>query len=124
MAEKKPGGATGKGFVKGDPRINRKGRPKTFDALRGLARQIAHEVAKAENGEPLTIDGQPVTAVEAILRMWSMSNNPALQMKFVEVAYGKVPDEILLGGKKDADAIQVNHVDYRAGLDGSTKTEE
>ena len=37
---RKPGGK----FVKGDPRINRNGRPKSFDALRALAQEIAHEV--------------------------------------------------------------------------------
>ncbi len=31
-------------FTKGDPRINRNGRPKSFDALRALAQEIAHEV--------------------------------------------------------------------------------
>jgi hypothetical protein len=31
-----------KPFAKGDKRINRKGRPKTFDALRQLAQTIAH----------------------------------------------------------------------------------
>ena len=31
-------GVTGKGFVKGDPRINRLGRPKHFDQFRKLAR--------------------------------------------------------------------------------------
>ena len=56
-----------KPFVKGDPRINRKGRPKSFDQLRSLAQQIAHEVAKA-GGEPVIIDGHSVTVAEAIMR--------------------------------------------------------
>lgn len=88
VAAKKPGT-----FSKGDPRINRKGRPKTFDALRKLAQSIGHEDALGEDGQPVTVNGQPVTATEAILRMWSMSGNPTLQMKFVEVAYGKVPED-------------------------------
>ena len=85
------GGITGKGFVKSDPRINRKGRPKSFDQLRSLAQQIAHEVAKA-GGEPVIIDGHSVTVAEAIMRQWAQSKNPALQAKFVEVAFGRVPD--------------------------------
>ena len=32
-------------FIKGDPRINRDGRPKNFDALRELAREIGYEPA-------------------------------------------------------------------------------
>jgi hypothetical protein len=124
MAEKKVGGVTGKGFTKGDPRINRKGRPKTFDALRSLAQEIAHETIK-ENGQPILIDGREITVAEAILRQWASSIEPRLQVKFVEVAFGKVPDEILLGGKKNADAIPVNFVDYRTGLrNGTAEAEE
>jgi hypothetical protein len=99
VTEKKVGGITGKGFVKGDARINRKGRPKDFDALRKLAQQIGHEDATGSDGQPILIDGKPVTATEIILRSWATSLNPALQIKFMEVAYGKVPDPIELTGK-------------------------
>lgn len=79
-------------FAKGDPRINRKGRPKTFDALRNLAQEIAHEVA-ASGDKPLVISGHYVTVAEAILRKWALSPNPQLQRAFIEIAFGKVPDE-------------------------------
>jgi len=78
-------------FTKGDPRINRKGRPKSFDALRTLGQQIAHEIAKSKDGRELIIDGHKVTVTEAIMRQWATSKNPKLQQLFIEVAYGKVP---------------------------------
>jgi hypothetical protein len=80
-------------FKKGDPRINRKGRPKNFDKLRELSLQIAHEVAQKES-EDLVISGRKVTIAEAILRQWATSKNPTLQKSFMEIAFGKVPDKV------------------------------
>jgi hypothetical protein len=77
-------------FRKGDPRINRKGRPRSFDALRELALMIAHE----RTG--IVVDGHGVTVAEAILRQWAQSKNPHLQRAFIEIAFGKVPDKIHL----------------------------
>ena len=54
-------------FKKGDPRINRKGRPSNFDALRELALSIAHEVAQ-HKGEDYIFNGRKVSVSEAILR--------------------------------------------------------
>lgn len=100
---------TGKGgFKKGDPRINRKGRPRSFDAFRELAVSISHEPVL--NGEtPVVLDGHIVTLAEGILRKWSMSKDPRLQMAFIEIAYGKVPQRSELTGA-DGGAIEVIHV--------------
>ena len=84
-------------FRKNDPRINRKGRPRSFDALRELAQEIAHETAQA-GGADVIVSGHKVTVAEAILRQWAMSKNPQLQRAFIEVAYGKVPDRVEMSG--------------------------
>jgi len=86
-----------KPFRKGDPRINRRGRPKDMKQLRDLAQQIAHEPAAGKDG-PIVIDNYIVTLAEAIMRKWATSNNPRLQQAFIEVAYGKVPTAVELGG--------------------------
>jgi hypothetical protein len=74
-------------FVKGDPRINRKGRPKGFDAFRRKAQEIACEMVTDS-------EGNKMTCVEALLRSWAKSSEPVLQRAFVEYAFGKVPDKL------------------------------
>lgn len=73
-----------KPFVKGDKRINRKGRPKSFDQLRKLALQLAHETTETKQGE--------MSAVEIILRQ--MMQDKKQRETFLQYAYGKVPDEL------------------------------
>lgn len=75
-------------FKKGDKRINRKGRPKNFDALRALAKMIANETMESKDGKVV------MTRVEYILREWSTSREEKKQRNLLETAYGKVPDEI------------------------------
>lgn len=102
---------TGRGtFQKGDARINRKGRPRNFDAFRELAQQIAHEELTDKDGAPVLIDGHKVTVTEAILRKWARSNDPRLQQAFVEVAYGKTPTVTEITGKDGKDiSIRVTY---------------
>ena len=89
---------TGKGgFGERKQAINRKGRPRSFDALRELAQEIAHETAQS-GGADVVVNGHRVTVAEAILRQWAMSKNPQLQRAFIEVAYGKVPDRVEMTG--------------------------
>ena len=107
-----------KPFVKGDPRINRKGRPKSFDALRSLAQEIAHEAAKQGN-RPVVLEGHVVTVTEAIMRSWAVSKDPRLQQKFIEVAYGQVPSVTRLEGT-DGGPIQVTITRKAEGSNSAT----
>jgi hypothetical protein len=93
------------GFDKRKASINKNGRPKTFDAARALAQEIAHEPVQAD-GKDLVINGHRVTVTEAILRKWAQSKDPRLQMYFFEIAYGKVPNDLNLRGK-DGDKLTI-----------------
>ena len=111
--------ATGKPFAKGDPRINRKGRPKNFDAFRELAQAISHEIA-LKNGEPLIINGHTVTVAEAILRQWAQSKDPRLQMAFIEMAYGKPPQRTeITGAEGKPMETKITEIVVRKEVDGN-----
>ena len=79
----------GKGvpFSKGhDPRRNLNGRPKSFDEVRSLAQELAHQVGR--NGREEIIN---------VLESWRDSKEPQLQKAFIEYAFGKVPDKVHMG---------------------------
>jgi len=106
-----------KPFVKGDPRINRKGRPKSFDALRALAVAIAHEPVVVDGG-PVVVDGHAVTVAENILRRWALSGDTTSEARFVETAFGKIPNELQLSGANvRVDVTTLSDEELRAIVD-------
>lgn len=92
--DKKPGGITGKGFVKGDPRINRSGRRPNHQSLAFLIRQegLSRFLDHTENKETSRLD-------MTIKRAWidaSMGDKDA-RRDVLERGWGKVPLQIDIG---------------------------
>lgn len=110
---------TGKGgFQTRKHQINKKGRPRSFDALRELAQAISHEEALS-GGQPLVVNGKVVTVAEAILRQWFQSKNPVLQMRAIEIAFGKVPNPVELSGKDGGPVENVIRFEWVDATDSS-----
>jgi hypothetical protein len=86
---------TGRGtFKKGDPRINRNGRPRAFDKLRALTIDMFTKPALDSVGNKIYIENKPVTIIEYILWKMIHSKDPRDVRYALEIAYGKVPDKI------------------------------
>ena len=95
-------------FVKGDPRINRKGRPiKTFNALRKEWQDIFAEIMFDGDGKPMLdeVTGKALTRLKARMRVSTSSRNFQEFRTALEYAYGKPMTEIDLtsGG-------EINHI--------------
>ena len=85
-------------FSKGDARINRRGRPKSFDQVRALAMELVNEIATDANGNPIIINGHKATNAEMILRSWMKSKDARLQQAFAAYAWGKPPEKTEITG--------------------------
>lgn len=99
-------------FVKGDPRINRKGRPiKTFNALRKEWQDIFAEIMFDSDGKPILdeVTGKALTRLKARMRVSTSSRNFQEFRTALEYAYGKPMTEIDLtsGGEKIDGVIRI-----------------
>ena len=107
MEKQRNGRANLRPFVKGDPRINRKGRPKSFDQLRARAQEIAHENASEE-----------LSHGDAILRDWATSKEARKQELFMWYAYGKPPEKIETTGLENKTTLILHYAHERPDLLG------
>ena len=92
--KKKPRGVP---FVKGDPRINRRGRtPGSTDGLRKLLREIMGEVVRDRKGKALVDEetGEEITLLRKRLRQSLLTKNSQDLRLALEYTYGK-PKEII-----------------------------
>ena len=103
-------------FRKGDPAINRKGRPVgtagvKYGGLRRLALKLAEEVVTVKrriNGELVE---EKIPAIEAILRANrenAITGDPIATKWFCETAYGRDPEKHEITGP-NGKVIQVEH---------------
>ena len=107
----------GKPFEPGDPRINRTGRPKTYEELRRTADMIASEMIPGPNGEM-------ISRGELLLRNWIKSKNPILQRSFIEYWVGKVPDRIETTGIEDKTVLVLHYQHEREAIERGDRERE
>jgi hypothetical protein len=88
---KKPGGRTGKGFVKGDPRINRAGRPRVPKSAVELNKLI-DEIAAEDVVNPTT--GEQVQRIKAMLRSLMTGRDSRGKVHILDRRYGKVAEKV------------------------------
>jgi hypothetical protein len=98
-----------KPFVKGDPRINRRGRPRNFDHFRALAISVANGDTERK--------GKKMSCAEAMLRDWKDSPEPSLQKAFAEYAFGKVPDKIETTGLENRTTLILHYANENKAQD-------
>jgi hypothetical protein len=100
---------------KKDPRINRGGRPKSFDAARKLAQAKMNEPAVDAQGNQIVKNGHIVTNAEMFFEAWMKSKD---RKSFAEFAYGKVKEEVELKSDNTTKVI-VEYVNQNTASDAA-----
>jgi hypothetical protein len=73
-----------------DPRINRKGRPRSSDELKKFVLDIFEE--EGEN----RITGQKVTILRQMVLKMALDGTPSDRIHLMDRGFGKVPDEVIV----------------------------
>ena len=115
--------ATGRPFVKGDSRINRRGRP-TKDQIgeRKLWQDTFAEYLFDEKGKVIIdeVTGKPLTRLQARIRVATSSRNAREFAMALERAYGKVPQPVT--GTGEGGAIVLSWKDFVSKKDADTQS--